>query len=243
MSFWDDITGKTASNAANAAAADTYAKQTAAAGGLQSYGNTLPALYNQIYQPYSNAGGQALDFLKGGLGLGGPVSAQTVTNAYQSTPGYTEGLNTGLQAAERGLNAGGGPGLDSGAALKALYRYGSDYNNQKFGDYLGRLGGLVNTGLAGASGQAAGLGANTGVQTNAANMLYGAAPTIGQGQVAGAQAEQNALGNLLKTGANLAGAVIGGPIGSGLGSAFGNMWQSPSFGQQAFWNQGNVGPL
>ena len=206
-SIWDQLTGKAASDASNAAAADTYAKQTAAAGDLKAYGNTLPALYNQIYQPYSNAGGQALDFLKGGLGLGGPVSAQTVTNAFQSAPGYQSGLDTGLQAAERGLQAGGG--LDNGGALKALYRYGQNYNDQQFGNYLNRLGGLVNTGLAGAGGQAAGLGANTGVQTAAGNMYFNSAPTIGQGQVAGAQAEQNALSNLLKTGANLAGSAFG----------------------------------
>lgn len=225
MSFFGTLFGTDAANAANQAAADTYAKQQAAYKSLQAYGDTLPARYNEIstaYAPYTSAGNSALDMYRAGLGLGGPNSADNFTSAYRALPGYQSGLDTGLQAAERGLNAGGG--LNSGGALKALYRYGSNYEDQRSGDYLSRLASLANGGLQATGAQTgiqtAGIGANTGVRTTAGQMQYGASPTVGQGMVAGAQAQQDALGNLLKAATYLGGAALGGPAGAGIGSYF-----------------------
>jgi len=222
MSFFGSLFGTDASAAANAAAADTYRKQKKATDSLISYGNTLPGQYNAIagaYQPYTQAGNSALQRLMGGLGLGSQEDGQAFTAAYRNLPGYQAGLDTGLTGAQRALNAGNMS--QSGAALKNLYRFGSDYEDQRSGDYLTRLAGLQNQGLA-ATGAAAGLqaqgvGANTGIRQTAYGGQMNSAGTIGQGMVAGAQAEQNAMQNLLGTAAYLGGSFLGGPMGGAIG--------------------------
>lgn len=213
MGFFDTLLGKDASEKANQAAADTFAKQYENAQQYETYGDTLPGKYAALgtkFDPYVKAGNSALEQLLAGLGLGGDQAS--FTKAYQGLPGYQEGLRTGQQAGERALNAGGG--LRSGGALKALYRYGSDYENQRSGDYLSRLASLSGAGL-GATGSQVGTEAQ-GIQgqQNVRQSLYAgrnaSAPTIGQGMVAGAQSEADALGNLLKAATYLGGKAIGG---------------------------------
>jgi hypothetical protein len=215
MSFFGSLLGTDASAASNAAAADTYGKQKKATDAYSAYGNTLPGLYNQIsqgYDPYVNAGSGALNQLQNGLGLNGQGGNDSYTSAFHNQPGYQSGLNTGLTGAQRGLQAGGIG--QSGAALKGLYRYGSDYENQRSGDYMSRLMALQGQGLqatgARAGMQAQGVGANTGVQGQAYGGDMQSAGTIGQGMVAGAQAEQTALGNLMNVGGFLGGSFLGG---------------------------------
>lgn len=228
MGFWDDITGKSGSEAANAAAADQYAKQQAAVGetrasGKQYMNQLLGA--SRAYDPYVQGGNSALQQLLAGLGLGGQGSSEQFAQGYQNLPGYREGLNTGTQAVTSRLNA--GPGIQSGAAMKALQRYGSDYENQRSGDYLQRLMALSGQGLSATGSQvgtqAQGYGGNLQAGLQASNQLYGAAPTIGQGMVAGANAEAAGSQNLLNAGLKLGGMALGafgGGMG-GFGSSFG----------------------
>lgn len=235
MGFWDSLTGKSASDAANAAAADTYAKQQAATKSLTAYGDTLPGQYNQIsqaYSPYVNAGSGALSQLLNGLGLNGAQGSANFAQGYQNLPGYQEGLNTGTTAAQRALNAGNAG--QSGGALKALYRFGSDYENQRSGDYLTRLMGLQGQGLqatgAQVGTQAQGIGANTGIRQSAYGGDMNSAGTIGQGMVAGAQAEQQGATNLARLGLSAAGMAAGGlrgGLGGGVSSYLGGL-MSPS---------------
>lgn len=224
MGFFGSLLGKDASKAANQAAADQYAKEQSAIKGLLSYGDTLPGQYKEIagqYEPYTEAGTGALERLMAGLGLGG--GGEDFTAAYRALPGYESGRATGLQAAERALNAKRG-GLDSGAAMKALYRYGSDYEDQRSTDYLNRLAGIAGQGLTATGAktglESSGIGANTGIRQTAFGGQIGSAKTVGQGMVAGAQSEQDAIGNLLKTAAYLGGSALGGPIGTAAGKKF-----------------------
>jgi hypothetical protein len=226
MGWLSDLTGKSASDAANRAAADTYAKQQAAVQGLTSYADTVPSRFNDIasgFDPYAQAGQSALTRLMAGLGLGGAGGSQEFTNAYQSLPGYTEGRDQGLQGAERALNAGNIG--QSGRALKSLYRFGSDYENQRSGDYLNRLSGVAGAGQAATGAQAGiqgqGLTTQAGLRQSAFGGDLNSAGTVGQGLVAGAQAKQNALSNLMSSGAYLGGAFLGGGAG---GSAFGKLF-------------------
>lgn len=226
MGFFGSLLGTDAAKAANAAAADTYKKQQAAVQGLNTYADTVPGAYNQIasgYDPYTGAGNAALKQLMAGLGLGGAEGSQAFTTAYQSLPGYQSGLDTGTTAAERALNAGNFG--QSGRALKSLYRYGSDYENQRSGDYLNRLSGVAGQGLQATGAQAGlqgqGLQTQAGLRQSAFGGDINSAGTIGQGMVAGEQAKQTALGNLMSTGAYLGGALLGGPIG---GSTFGKLF-------------------
>jgi len=223
MSIFDSILGTASSDASNAAAADTYRKQKKAAQGIMSYGDTLPEAYSglsEAYDPYTNAGSSAVAQLMAGLGLGG--NGQDFTNAYRSLPGYQAGLDTGLTGVARKYNAGGMG--QSGAAMKGLYRFGSDYEDQRAGDYLSRLMGLSTMGL-GATGsqvgtQAQGLQGQLATRQSGFQGQMGAAPTVGQGMVAGAQAEQQALTNLMGLIANGVGQFAGGakaPTSSGFG--------------------------
>ncbi len=222
MGFWDDLTGQSASDAANAAAADTYKKQQAAVGGLNTFADTMPGQFNNIakgYDPYVGAGNSALQRLMAGLGLGG--DQQQFTQAYQNIPGYTAGREQGLEGASRALNAGNMG--QSGRALKSLYRFGSDYEDQRSGDYLNRLAGVSGQGMQATGAQTGlqgqGLQTQAGLRQSAFGGDMNSAGTIGQGQVAGAQAKQSALTNLMSTGAYLGGAMLGGT--GGLGKMFG----------------------
>lgn len=219
-SFWDQITGSAAADAARGAAQDQYAKQLQAADASRAAGNLYQSGLNEVsqnYNPYVTGGNSALAQLMAGLGLGGDTAA--FTRAYQSLPGYESGLNTGRNAVTAGLNA--GAGVQSGAAMKALQKYGSDYENNRVGDYLSRLFQLSGTGLTATDAQSKmqGQGYFGQLQGNlaGANQQYGSAGTIGQGNIAAAQAEQQGMTNLFNQGAGLVGTAMGGGFGSSFG--------------------------
>lgn len=216
MSWLSSLTGSEAAKTSNAAAADTYGKQKSAIDSLMAYGDTLPGQYKDIasgFDPYRSAGTDALSMLRNGMGLNGPGGGQAFTDAYHAQPGYQAGLDTGGRAVATHYNAGGMG--QSGSAMKGLDRFGADYEDQKSGDYLTRLMGLSGQGeqaTGAATGlEAAGVGAGTGVRQSAFGGDMTAAGTIGQGMVAGAQAKQQGLQNLLSTGAYLAGTAMGAP--------------------------------
>jgi hypothetical protein len=221
-SIWDTLTGKTASAASNEAAGITYGNQQQAGKQLRKAGDQYNSGMQQLstlFQPYSQAGGDALNMYRAGLGLDGGAGSQQFTQAYQSLPGYQEGLQTGQDSAVAGLNASGR--LNSGGALKALQKYGSDYENQRSGDYLTRLMGLSGMGQQATGQQVStagqGLQGQLGARTSAYQGDMASAGTLGQGMIAGANAEQGALGNLMGTAAYLGGSALGGGFG-GLGS-------------------------
>jgi hypothetical protein len=222
MGFLDSLLGKSSANASNAAAADTYAKQQAAIAGLTQYGDQYRDDYRNLatqYQPYQQAGTSALSRLLGGLGLGSGDEQSQFTQAYRGLPGYQSGLERGQESALGAVNAGGM--LNSGKALKSLYRYGSDYEDQRSGQYLDRLAGLSGQGMTatnaavGTEGQ--GLQGQMATRQSAFGGQMQSAPVIGQGQIAGEQAKQGALTNLMSMGAYLGGSFLGGPMGGAAG--------------------------
>lgn len=236
MGIFDTLLGRDSADAAKAAAADQYAKQQAAAQATRDAGNQYQgSLYNlsQRFEPYAQGGNASLAMLMNGLGLNGPGGSESFTNAYRALPGYQSGMDAGSRAVASRLNA--GPGIQSGAAMKALQRYGSDYEDQRSGDYLSRLLGLsqqgfgatqagVNTASQGYQGQLQG---NLG----GAGQLYNSAGTIGQGDIAAAQAKSAGLTNTIGLGLNALGMFAGAGGFSGLGSSFGgqsNPWKPGS---------------
>lgn len=236
MSFWDDLTGSSAADAAQQAAAQTYALQQAAAAKTRQAGKTYAGQIEGVaqgYNPYTSAGTSALDRLLAGYGLG--PNAGDFASGYQSLPGYKEGLETGTNAVLRGVNASGMS--NSGRALKALYRFGSDYENQRAGDYLTRLAALAGQGLS-ATGARSGLlqqgyGGQLGASTTAGGQEYQTAAVPGQGLVAGEQARQQGAQNLLGTAAYLAGSFIPKIPGTGGGLPTGGSTM-PRFGPYPF---------
>lgn len=245
MGIWDTLTGKDASAASNQAAQMTYANQQQAGKQLRKAGDQYNSGMQQLstlFQPYSQAGGDALNMYRAGLGLDGGAGSQQFTQAYQSLPGYQEGLQTGQDSAVAGLNASGR--LNSGGALKALQKYGSDYENQRSGDYLTRLMGLSGMGQQATGQQVStagqGLQGQLGARTSAYQGDMQAAGTLGQGLVAGANAEQGALGNLMGTAAYLGGAALG---GGGLGSSLTNLFGGGQPRQSSYSYGGQQVPL
>jgi len=227
MGFFQDLSGKTGAEAAKQAAADTYSKQQRAIGELNLYGDQYAdkfAEMSKAYDPYVSAGGSALERLMAGLGLGGDTAS--FTQAYRSLPGYQAGLDSGSKAitgnaASRGM-------LNSGAALKALQRYGSDYEDKRSGDYLNRLMGLAGTGQSATGQQIAtqgqGLQGQLGTRTSAFQGAMNSAGTIGQGNIAAANARAAGSQNILNTGMKIGGMVLSAATGMpvGMGSSGGS---------------------
>ena len=122
------------------------------------------------YAPYRAAGSAA---------VGGLTNLLQNPNSITNDPGYKFGLDQGQTAIDRSAASAGG--LYSGATLKALSRYGSDYGSTKLNESFNRLSSVAQLGATGTAGTAnAGtnyvnqVGNNTTAQGNAAagNALY-----------------------------------------------------------------------
>ncbi len=216
MGFWDDITGKTAADASRAAAADTYAKQQAATTGLTNFADQYPQGFTNLAQSYApwQATGQQANSAVQNL-INNPSSVQ-------SLPGYQFGLDQGAKAIDHSALANGR--LFSGKTGKDLFQFGTNYADQQYGNQLARLLGVSQQGLGATNSanalQGTGLQGQLGARTSAYNGLLGSAGTIGQGDVAAANAQSKGMTNLLGLGGSLLGSVLGGPIG---GSIYGSV--------------------
>lgn len=113
---------------------------------------------------------------------------------FEADPGYAFRMKEGLAGVESGAAARGG--LLSGAALKAVQKYGQGLASQEYGNaynrftadqtnQYNRLAGLVNTGQ-GATNQTSNAAANFGQQAGA--NAIGAGNAIASGQIGGANA-------------------------------------------------------
>jgi hypothetical protein len=93
---------------------------------------------NALWAPYREAGNNAVGKLNGLMQNPGSIT---------SDPGYAFGMNQGTQAIDRSAASNGG--LYSGATLKALDRYGTDYGGTKLNDAYSRYGGVAQLGATG----------------------------------------------------------------------------------------------
>jgi|GEM_PF-5535490 len=228
-SFWDTITGSAGADAANAAAADQYRKQMAAADSSRAAGNDyLSGILgiSRNYDPYVTGGTRAQNTLYDLLGLNGADAQSTAFSNFRADPGYGYQVSEGIKAVDNSAASRGT--LQSGATLKALQDRGANLADQSYGNYLQRLMALGQQGLQATGAQTGvqqqGYTGRLGANLQGAQQQYGAAPTIGQGMVAGANAEAAGWGNLLNTGTNLLGRFIG---SGGLG---GSSFSSPTAG-------------
>ena len=173
------------------------------------YGKAEKRFDTNYFDPYTSAGGDALSMYRNALGLGGPQGNQAAVGAFQTGPGYDFAQKQGIQALDR--SAAGRGMFGSGNNAIALQEYGQGLANQEYGNWLSRLQGLGAQGLEGAQGQfqrqGALAGIDTGLGTNLANVITGAAKTGGEGIMEGqrADAAANAQGQ-----SNLFSALLGG---------------------------------
>lgn len=205
MSIFDDLLGNTSAKAAKAAAADTYAKQQQAITGLTDYGNTYADQYAGLakgYDPYVATGYGANNALQ---------NLYADPNSVRSLPGYQFAQDQGVQALDRSAASRGM--LNSGRQQKDLLRFGTGLADQTYGNQVARLmaGAQQGQGALTAQNQTTGQGLQGQLATRQAGFggAMNAAGTIGQGDVAAAQAQQSGITNLLSTGAGLLGSYFG----------------------------------
>jgi hypothetical protein len=237
MGFFQDLSGKTGEKAAKAAAGDTWTKQNRAIDEIKIYGDEYANKFadlSKAYDPYVSAGGSALERLMAGLGLGGDTAG--FTQAYRNLPGYQAGLDSGSRAitgnaAARGM-------LNSGATAKGLQRYGSDYEDKRSGDYLTRLMSMTGMGQSATGQQIAtegqGLQGQLGTRTSAFQGAMNAAGTIGQGNIAAANARAAGSQNILNTGMKVGGMILGAATGNPLAGMSGS--SGGSWGQGGYYS-------
>lgn len=220
-SFWGSFSGQDQANAAKQAAADTYQKQQAASSGITDYGNNYAGQFanlGQNYQPFVNTGLQANQGIQNLL---------SDPSSFTSTPYYQSGLQQGNQAVQN--SAIGQGSLFSGKTGKDLQKYGENYFDSKFNNYLGTLGGLSGQGQNALNSQnstiGTGLQGQLGTRQSAYQGDLNSASTIGNGNIAAANAEGAGAKNIMGLGMSLASLAAGGlggmgglsSLGSGLG--------------------------
>lgn len=149
-------------------------------------------------QPWTQAGGDAVRTLRD-MVIGGEFSKPLSVGDVTQEPGYQFGMDQGMTGASRAL--GKLYGYDSGATLKGLARFATDYGSTKYNDAFNRLntdrGFRYNSlaGLAGAGQQAVGQvgSAGSNAATNAGNLTTSGGAARAAGVVGGANAWGNAL--------------------------------------------------
>lgn len=214
MGLLDDLLGNSSAAASKAAAADTYAKQQAATSQLLGYGDQYAGSMSDLskgYQPWINTGTQANDAVQRLLADPSSVS---------SLPGYQFDLSQGTQAVDNSALSRGN--LFSGATGKALQSYGTSLADKTYGDQLSRLLGVSQQGLGAQGSQISTVGQGLTGQLGARTTAYGgnmnSAGTIGQGDIAAANAKQKGITNLLSIGGSVLGSALGGGGSSGMSS-------------------------
>lgn len=211
MGIFDSLLGKKSADASRKAAADQYAKQQAATQGITDYGDKYAASFSNLaqgYDPYVETGYTANSALQ---------NLYNDPSSVRSLPGYQFALDEGARALDRSAASRGM--LNSGRSAKDLLRYGTGYADQIYGNQLARLMAGSQQGMGAVGAQNATTGQGLAGQLATRQAAFGgnmaSAGTIGQGDIAAAQAEQSALQNLLSTGVGLAGLAMGSPGGFG----------------------------
>ena len=192
--------------------------------------SSVDAINNRVTQLYSQFGGgksvgtagyeTATPANMGGSAGQAPGNGQQDAFAlFRNQPGYQFGLNEGEKAVQASAAARGG--LNSGATLKALTKFGTDYADQQgYTPYMNRLAAL--SGMAQTSTNTTGqLGANYANQVGA--NLQNAGQARAQGIYGSANAWSNytnsmskMAGNMYGNGADFSGMFGPGTIGSGI---------------------------
>lgn len=203
-------------------AADTQAQAT------RDSNATQKAMYDQTRSdnmPALDARNASLDRMRSLLGIGGDTSAKGYGSLggrinpgdVANDPGYQFGLDQGLKTQNNVLGARGM--RNSGAAIKAGDRYGTDYATTKYDNAFNREV------------------ANRSAQLNPLQSLAGASQTgastvaqAGQNYGGTVSNNQTALGNALGAGQIAQGNIWGGTVNQLMSAGNQNGWWKPSGG-------------
>ena len=172
--------------------------------------DALTGSYTDALKPWTNLSGMATKGASAyadALGINGADGTQRAAQAFTSTPGYAQGLNSTMDQLDRRMASRGM--LASGNALDATAQAATNYANRNYQDYVRNLNPYLQQQTAGAVGE-------SGVMTGLGNSLN--ANYMGQGTSAlnrGNMINQNYAGNAqadqigANTGFNLFGNVLG----------------------------------
>jgi hypothetical protein len=224
-------------DAADQAAADAKAGYAAGAANAQTDllngESNANNLYGQAYAPFSSlisstgAGSQAYADATGVNGTAGLDRAKAI---YQADPGYNGGLTTGIDQVMR-TNAAAG-NLGGGNNTADEIKFASDYDNQKYSNYVNSLAPYLGANQSAVSGAAGVLGneatsdlAVSGQQAqNSYNAAVGAGNAQSQADLAPYQASSNfwsaltGLGSLGLKASGVGGFAPSGSSGGGIAS-------------------------
>ncbi len=170
--------------------------------------NQIPGMTNQYYQPYQQAGMEAMNSLKGQYGdlLGG--NTQNMLGAgYKESPGYQRALQQAMGAGNNAAAAGGM--LGTGAHQQNNMETASDMASKDYNNYIQNQMGLYGMGLQGQQGMnQMGYGANTDFANMLANIQQQKAQYDYEGQNAKNKGNQMDWGNIFGGMGSLAGLFL-----------------------------------
>lgn len=206
--FTDLFTSDNEKEAAAQKAAGLQAGRTEAYGQLDSGYNTAAGLYGKGIDAFAgllDRGNRGYDTYLDATGVNGQAGIDRAGSLFKSLPGYSGGLNTGLDLLERRAAARGD--LGGGNTSADTIKYASDYDAQKYKDFLTGLAPNIGTATTATTGTA-GL---YGQQGNLANQVGGQKAQYGYGTEKGigdANAEATMANE--KASQNFWGALLGG---------------------------------
>lgn len=161
--------------------------------------NKIPSTMTPYYQPYIDAGKQAIPALQGQYSslLNNPgEKLNQIGGSYQQSPGYQFALDQALRASNNRAAAGGMYGTTQNQMENMQYATG--LANQDYYNWLGHALGLYGTGLSGESHfMDTGYNASNELSQSLANALMQQSGLEYQGANAENQHNQGALGSLL----------------------------------------------
>ena len=222
MGFFDLITDPFNSDneeeAARQKQAGLRAGETKAYGALDTGYNTASGLYDKARVPFSELyakGSKGYDTYLDATGVNGAEGIGRAGDLYRSLPGYNAGRDMGINDLERRAAARGN--LGGGNTSADTLKFASDYDSQKYGNYLTSLAPNIGVAQSGAAGQGALYGQQAGAASNVgsekAKYGYGTETGIGnadaEATMAAEKSSANFWGALMGT-ANLATKAFGG---------------------------------
>lgn len=138
--------------------------------------------YTTNATPYISTGANALSSLADATGLNGAAGSLNALSSFQASPGVAYQEQQGLSAIDNGAASTGT--LRGGNTIRAEQTLGDNLANQDFSQYVNRLSGMANSGLA----------ATNALGSGQLSTASGIAST----DTSGAAAQANAAGNLAK---------------------------------------------
>lgn len=224
--FTDLFSTKPAQDAANAQIAGLNTANTNSSADLTAGQAGADALYGQAqgaYAPLVASTTQGSQAYADATGVNGADGLARARATYQADPGYNGGLTTGIDQVNRTAAARGD--LGGGNTSADEIKFASDYDNQKYGNYVSSLSPYLGANSSAVAGQAGVYGtqaaADLGVAGQKATNDYNTGAGIGQANAQAALAPYSASSNFWSA---LTGAAGLGLKASGIGG-FG----APSF--------------